>query len=354
MTTARQIPRLFDLDAQLRNRSRAAPGYGEFDFLKREAALRMADRLDVIRRDFPLCVDLGCHDGTLTRALGEGGGAGKTGTVIQADTALRFAVAAGMAGPAAHIDFARLPFAVGRFDAVFSCLALHGVDDLPGLMVQAARLLKPDGLFLASLLGGTSLQELRAVLLEAEQRLYGGAGPRVVPMADIRDLGALPVRAGLALPVADADRLEVDYADIWGLMRDLRGMGEQNALLARSRRPVSRAFFELADTIYKERFANPKGRIVATFEIVTLTAWAPHASQQRPLRPGSAKHRLADQVAAGEAAEATKTTKASGGGTGAGDADGGGSANKAVGRTGKSATKKTGGSPRGKSGKGAD
>ena len=293
MSEPHAIPKLFDSHAQRRNRGRAAANFASFDFLKREAANRLVDRLELMRRDFPLCLDLGCHDGLLTR---EFAGTGKVGQVVQADPAPAFAALAASAGPPIAFEYDRLPFAEGSFDAVFSCLFLHWVDDLPGVMAQIRRLLKPDGLCLVSLLGGSTLTELRAVLLEAEQELAGGANPRAAPMADVRDAGGLLGRAGLALPVADADRLTITYPDIFRLMADLRGMGEQNALLGRSRAPSRRRLFLRAAEIYHDRFAASDGRIPASFEIITLTGWAPHESQQSPLRPGSAAHRLADML----------------------------------------------------------
>ncbi len=246
-----------------------------------------------MRRDFPLCLDFGSHDGTLTGVIRE---TGKTGMVLQADPATEFAAKAAAAGPALASEYDRLPFAECSFDAVFSCLTLHWVDDLPGVMAQIRRLLKPDGLCLVNLFGGATLTELRASLLEAEQEIYGGVGLRTAPMADIRDVGGLLGRAGLALPVADADRLTITYPDMFWLMADLRGMGEQNALLGRRRTPTVRRMFLRAAEIYHDRFAGPDGRIPASFEIITLTGWAPHESQQTPLRPGSAAHRLADSL----------------------------------------------------------
>ena len=297
MSDTPAIPRLFDQTAQRRHRDRAAGGFGGSDFLKCEAAVRIADRLELMRRDFPLCLDFGCHDGTLTREIRT---SGKVGTVIQADPAPGFAHRAAACGPAVVTGYDQLPFAPASFDAVFSCLTLHWVDDLPGVMAQMRRLLKPDGLCLVNLLGGSTLSELRAALLEAEQELSGGASPRTAPMADIRDVGALLGRAGLALPVADADRLTITYPDMFRLMADLRGMGEQNALLGRKKAPTSRRLFLRAAQIYHDRFAGPDGRIPASFEIITLTGWAPHESQQQPLRPGSAAHRLADSLGATE------------------------------------------------------
>jgi NADH dehydrogenase [ubiquinone] 1 alpha subcomplex assembly factor 5 len=290
-------PKLFDYAAQRRNRTRAVSSFDAFNFLKQEAALRLADRLELMRRDFPLALDFGCHDGVLTRQFRS---TGKVGTIVQADPAPAFAATASADGPALAVEYDLLPFAPESFDAVFSCLTLHWIDDLPGVMIQLRRLLKPDGLFLINLFGGTTLTELRAVLLEAEQELYGGAGPRTAPMADIRDVGGLLGRAGLALPVADADRLTIEYPDLFRLMADLRGMGEQNAMLGRVRRPSSRRLFMRAAEIYQEKFGLANGRIPASFEIITLTGWAPHASQQQPLRPGSAAHRLADTLASEE------------------------------------------------------
>lgn len=297
MTDHDGIPRLFDQTAQRRARDRAVSGFSDFDFLKREAALRISDRLELMRRDFPLCLDFGAHDGTLTREITA---TGKIGRVVQADPSPVFAASAASSGPAVAVEYDQLPFAPASFDAVFSCLLLHWVDDLPGVMAQIRRLLKPDGLCLVSLLGGTTLTELRAALLEAETDLYGGASPRTAPMADIRDVGGLLGRAGLALPVADADRLTIDYPDIFRLMADLRGMGETNVLIGRQRRPTSRRLFLRAAEIYHDRFARPDGRIPASFEIITLTGWAPHESQQKPLRPGSAAHRLAAELGASE------------------------------------------------------
>ena len=229
MSDTPAIPRLFDQTAQRRHRDRAAAGFGGFDFLKREAALRIADRLELMRRDFPLCLDFGCHDGTLTREIRA---TGKVGTVIQADPAPGFARRAADCGPALVTGHDRLPFAPASFDAVFSCLTLHWVDDLPGVMAQIRRLLKPDGLCLVNLFGGSTLTELRAALLEAEQELSGGAGPRTAPMADIRDVGALLGRAGMALPVADADRLTITYPDMFRLMADLRAWASKTRFLA--------------------------------------------------------------------------------------------------------------------------
>ena len=293
------VPQLFDMRALRRNRQRAAASYDKFAFLKNEAALRLADRIDLIRRDFDWCLDLGAHDGRLRQHLAP---LGKIKTIVQSDPAANFSnnfLPSNM-NPTASLfavhDLTTLPFAHKSFDAVLSCLNLHWVDDLPGLFAQIRRLLRPDGLCLVNFLGGDSLHELRASLIAAEQDITGGFSPRCAPMADIRDVGGLLVRAGLALPVADSDRLTVNYPNMFRLMRDLRGMGEQNVLLGRLRHPTKRAVFVRAAEIYQDKFGLANGSIPASFEIITLTGWAPHESQQKPLRPGSARTRLASAV----------------------------------------------------------
>ena len=297
------IPKLFDMCALRWNRQRAAACYDKFAFLKDEAALRLADRVDLMRRNFDLCLDLGAHDGRLWQHLAP---LGKIRTIVQSDPAAKFSnkffpnnINHTAALFAVH-DFTILPFADKSFDAVFSCLNFHWVDDLPGLFAQIRRLLRPDGLCLVNLLGGDSLHELRASLIAAEQEISGGFSPRCAPMVDIRDVGGLLTRAGLALPVADSDRLTVYYPDMFRLMKDLRGMGEQNVLMGRLRHPTKRAVFLRAAEIYQEKFGQGNGTIPASFEIITLTGWAPHESQQKPLRPGSAGTRLASAVESDE------------------------------------------------------
>jgi SAM-dependent methyltransferase len=193
-------------------------------------------------------------------------------------------------------DTDRLDLAPGAHDLVIHALALHWANDPVGQLVQCRHALRPDGLLLAALFGGQTLHELRSALAEAEAQITGGLSPRVAPMGEIRDLGALLQRAGLALPVADALPLTVSYAGLTDLMHDLRGMGEGNALAARLRRPSRAQVFARAEAIYRTAFGTADGRIPATFELVTLTGWAPAADQQQPLRPGSATHRLADAL----------------------------------------------------------
>jgi SAM-dependent methyltransferase len=193
-------------------------------------------------------------------------------------------------------DAAVLDLAPGAHDLVIHAMALHWADDPVGQLVQCRRALRPDGLLLAVLPGGRTLAELRAALAEAEVALTGGLSPRVLPMAEIRDLGALLQRAGLALPVADSVALNASYADALALMRDLRAMGEGNALAARDRRPPPRALFAEAARRYAAAYPAPDGRVRASFELICLTGWAPHASQPQPLRPGSARARLAEAL----------------------------------------------------------
>jgi NADH dehydrogenase [ubiquinone] 1 alpha subcomplex assembly factor 5 len=279
---------VFDRRAVRQHRQRAAAVPRAADFLVAEAAERLADRLDDIARRFPLALDLGCRDGVLARVLR---GRGGIETLLHADTVLDYARQA--PAPALVAEAEALPIKPGSLDLVLSTLELHWTNDLPGALLQLRQALKPDGLLLASLFGGETLAQLRRVLMEAELAEEGGAGPRVSPFADIRDLGQLLQRAGFALPVVDSDTLTVTYADALALMRDLRAMGESNAVCERRRGFTRRATLLGAARLYAELFAGTDGRIPASFEIVTLTAWAPHESQQRPLRPGSAAARLA-------------------------------------------------------------
>jgi NADH dehydrogenase [ubiquinone] 1 alpha subcomplex assembly factor 5 len=296
---------VFDRRLVRRHRERAAATLDAHDFLFREAAERLADRLDDVTRKFPLALDLGCHGGQVAAALR---GRGGIETLVQCDLAAAMACRAMANGrPTLVADEELLPFAPEAFDLVISGLSLHWVNDLPGCLLQVRQCLKPDGLFLAAMLGGDTLYELRQSLMEAELAEAGGVGPRVSPFADLRDAGGLLQRAGFALPVIDGDRLTVRYADVLALMRDLRGMGESNAVRARASRSVNRTIVARADKIYRRRFGEEEGRIAATFQIIYLTAWAPATGQQRALAPGSARTRLADalgtvEVSAGDKA----------------------------------------------------
>ena len=275
---------VFDRHAVRRHRDRAAPGLSAHDFLFCEVAERLAERLDDVTRRFPLALDLGCHTGELGRRLAGRGGIER---LVQGDLSPEMAARAGPLALAA--DEESLPFAEGSLDLIMSNLALHWVNDLPGALIQIRRALKPDGLFLAAMIGGASLVELRDCLLAAELEQEGGAGPRVSPFADVPDAGALLQRAGFALPVVDSDRITVTYPHALALMADLRGMGESNALTDRRRRFTRRSTLYAAAKAYEERFADAEGRIRASFEILYLTAWAPHDSQPRPATRGSGR-----------------------------------------------------------------
>jgi SAM-dependent methyltransferase len=286
-------PLLFDRALHRRRLDRAASLYSGADFLKTRAAEDLVRRLEAILRDFPLAVDLGSRNGAFARALADSDAAG-VGTLIETD--LSAAMLAGRSGMRIVVDEERLPFADQSLDLIVSSLALHWTNDLVGALVQARRALKPDGLFIAALLGGSTLTELRQCLLAAEAEISGGASPRVSPFADGFDAAALLQRAGFALPVADTDKVKVRYAHPLRLMQDLRAMGETNVLFERAPTAMSRRLLGRALELYVERFAEPDGRVPATFEIITVTGWAPHESQQKPLKPGSAKMRLADAL----------------------------------------------------------
>ena len=288
---------VFDRSLVRRRRERAIPGYADFAFLEQEVAERLAERLDDIRRRFPVALELGARSGALGRLLRA---SGKVDTLIQADLAPAWARERADDGPAVAVDEEALPFADGSLDAVFGALSLHWVNDLPGALAQIRRALKPDGLLLMAMLGGDTLVELRDALFEAESEVTGGVSPRVSPFADLRDVAGLLQRAGFALPVADADTIPVTYETAFHLMRDLRGMGEANTVLERRRRFSPRVLFALTAEIYAARFAGPDGRVPARFQVLYLTAWAPSADQPKPLRPGSASARLADAIGGAE------------------------------------------------------
>ncbi|MGZ5984808.1 MAG: methyltransferase domain-containing protein [Caulobacteraceae bacterium] len=287
-------PRLFDRDLHRRRLDRAAPGYGAADFLKARAAADAVERLEAIMRDFPVAVDLGARTGAFAAALAASEAKTKVGALIEADLSHR--MLSGRPGPRVQADEERLPFADESLNLVVSLLSLHWTNDPVGALIQIRQALKPDGLFLGALFGGATLTELRQCLTQAEAELLGGAGLHVSPFADVFDGAGLLQRAGFALPVADLDRVTVRYASALELIRDVRAMGESNVLNDRARRPLTRPVLARTVEIYHERFSEPDGRVRATFDIVGLTGWAPHPDQQQPLRPGSAKMRLADAL----------------------------------------------------------
>jgi len=277
-------PRIFDRHAVALHQARARAIAGEM-FLVRQAAEGLAQRLDAVRRTFSSALELDGSD-----------------------------VSAALLGPRAeHWTREALPDDESlrgepqQFDLVASVLSLHSVNDLPGVLFQIGRVLKPDGLFVAALFAGETLRELRESLSAGELETLGGISPRVAPFTDVRQLGGLLQRAGFALPVADVERTVVHYRELQTLVSDLRAMGETNALHERSRKPLHRKTLAASRSHYANNHADPDGRLRATFEIAYLTGWSPHESQQQPLKPGSAVTRLADALntteqSAGEAA----------------------------------------------------
>lgn len=259
------------------------------------AAEGIADRLADVARDFPRAALVGAGGGRFARALA--GRAGAEALVqVEATSPLAELAAAAAPGAETRLAPAETPdLSPGGFDLVVGGLTLHRVEDPVGLLTQMRLALRPDGLMLAVLFGGRTLAELRAAFAEAEAEVEGGISPRVAPMGDLRDLGGLLQRAGLALPVADVDRLRVEYETPFHLMRDLRAMGEANILAARRRGFTRRATMLRMAEIYQQNFPSARG-VAATFELVYLTGWAPDAAQPRPLRPGSAAARLADAL----------------------------------------------------------
>ncbi|MEQ1616832.1 MAG: methyltransferase domain-containing protein [Terricaulis sp.] len=283
-------PRLFEPRLLRARKRRAVAGFAEAAFLHARAAADLAERLEAIPRRFERVLELGGGGLFSAAAATRGELRARLGVVVHADMACGDLI----------IDPEHLPFAVESFDLIASPLLLHWVNDLPDALVQLRRILRPDGLLLASIFGGDTLQELRFSLIEAESELTGGAGPRVAPFARLQDVAHLLQRAGFALPTADRDVIIVRYGEPMRLLADLRAMGETAALAERSPRALSRRILARACEIYRERFADPDGRVRATFEIVTATGWAPHESQQKPLKPGSAKARLADALGVDE------------------------------------------------------
>ena len=265
-------PVLFDR-ALLRARQARAERLGPATFLRDHAIADAADRLASVNRSFVDAVDLGTPGDALGEAV-RGRVASLTQVGIPPD------------------DGAPLPLPPASVDLVLSVLALQFVNDLPGVLAQVRRALRPDGLLLAAMIGGDTLTELRQAFAAAEAEIEGGVSPRVSPFADVRDVGGLLQRAGFALPVVDVERLTVRYDNAFALMQDLRRMGATNLLAERRKAPTRRATLLRMAQVYGERFADADGRIRATFDIVWLLGWAPHESQPRPLRPGSAKFSL--------------------------------------------------------------
>jgi SAM-dependent methyltransferase len=279
---------IFDRALQRRRLARALAA-GPAEFLLERASDEICDRLATVKRHFTAVADIGTPLPQLATRL--------TKDEAKATVAR---LAPLPVGPPSLLrlvgDEELLPFKALSFDLAVSALALQNVNDLPGALAQIRRILRPDGLFLGCLLGGRSLEELRMALASAEAEIAGGTSPRVAPFADVRDMGGLLQRAGFALPVADVEPLTVRYTSMFALLADLRAMGATNALIERLRRPARRQFFLRAAEIYAQHHADADGRLRATFELIFLSGWAPHESQQKPLRPGSARTRLADAL----------------------------------------------------------
>ncbi|MBZ6077668.1 methyltransferase domain-containing protein [Microvirga puerhi] len=278
-----KAPLVFDRSL-VRRRLERAMRTGYADFLLARTVEDLEERLAPVLRTFPLALDVG----TPTPVAAEFLRRGRSEQVVR--------IAPLPEPESIQGDEENLPVSEPQFDLAISLLSLQGVNDLPGALVQIRRVLKSDGLFMGALLGGATLTELRQAFTQAEAELEGGVSPRVAPFADVRDLGGLLQRAGFALPVADSETVRVRYGDPFALMRDLRQMGLTNALHDRRKTPLRRGTLMRAAEIYVERFADPDGRVPATFEIIWLSGWTPHESQQKPLRPGSAKMRLADAL----------------------------------------------------------
>jgi SAM-dependent methyltransferase len=274
-------PRIFDSQAYRRARERAARLDGDI-FLAQDVAGHVAERLGAINRHFMRGLDLHSRVALFPTLQPFADSWVRTGFAWDRSSVITTEEA--------------LPFAEGSFDLVTSILSLHTVNDLPGALVQIRRVLKPDGVFIAGLFGGETLQELKLAFAVAEAEISGGVSPHVSPFGDVRELGGLLQRAGFALPVADVERTIVRYRDIARLFTDLRALGEANVLVGRRLSFLSRRMLQAVTAEYASRFSDAEGRVSATFDIVFLTGWAPHESQQKPLAPGSAKARLADAL----------------------------------------------------------
>lgn len=274
--TPNTAPILFDR-ALLRARQDRALRGGPATFLLDRIVEDLADRIQAVLREFKSAADIGSAGDRVGKAL-----AGRVGQLAWIDLPDR--------------ESEPLPLPPQSLDLAVSALAFQFVNDLPGVLAQIRRALKPDGLLLAAMIGGDTLTELRQSFAAAEAECEGGVSPRVAPFADLRDVGALLQRAGLALPVTDVDRVVVRYGSAFALMADLRRMGATNILVERRRTPTRRATLVRMAQIYQQRFADPDGRIRATFDVIWLSGWAPHESQQKPLKPGSAKASLAEAV----------------------------------------------------------
>jgi NADH dehydrogenase [ubiquinone] 1 alpha subcomplex assembly factor 5 len=273
---------IFDPARVKAHRARSAAACDAHDFLLHEMASRIAERLLPVKRQFPRVLEIGARQGVLAGYV-----QGQFGIVDYVQAELSQPLLARAKGARVVASPEWLPFADDSMDMVVSIGSLHWVNDLAGTLIQIRRILKPDGLFLAMMPGGQTLQELRASLEHAELAARGGLSPRISPFIDVRDAGSLLQRAGFAMPVVDGELLDIHYAHPLKLMRELRGMGESNALLASSKGFTPCSLMMQAVDHYMQHFAVEEGRVQATIELVTLTGWKPHASQQQPAKRGS-------------------------------------------------------------------
>lgn len=279
---------IFDRVLLRKRKNRAARTSSGYQFLHLEVAKRLGDRLNDVKRNFDLALDIGSHNGELSTFE-------PVQTRINALFEMDLSDEKNILARKRRLvgDEENLPFADRKFDLVLSSMSLHWANDLPGALIQINQALKSDGLLLAAFPGGDTLWELRECLLEAEIEITGGASPRTSPMIDLHTAGNLLQRAGFALPVIDTDRITLTYSNLFSLLNELRRLGETNVVNNRSQKPPPRHFFDLAARIYHNRFSDSDGRISATFDILYLTGWVPHKTQQKPLKPGTAKTNLA-------------------------------------------------------------
>lgn len=282
----------FDRKLLRERRNRVAHNIKNHDHLLKFISKDLVERLQYIKRNFKTCLNLGSHHGLLGRLIKN---EQHIETLIQLDSST--SMIKHSKGLKIVADEEILPFKNKSIDLIVSGLALNSINDLPGTLAQIRNILKPDGLFLASMLGGTTLNELRYSFTHAEINLLNKASPRIFPFSEIKDLGALLQRAAFALPVVDSTILKIKYDSVKSIMHDLRGMGATNVIVERDKKPINRKLLDEIEQIYKKKFSVNK-KIFASFEILTLTGWAPHASQQKPLKPGSATHNLRDFLGA--------------------------------------------------------
>ena len=272
-------PHIFDARLWRNRAKRFRPQFQRSDFVLRRVLEDMADSLGAINRNFQSGLELNALPLRLTEFVPEGKITHLNEEVRDID-----------------LDATPLPYASDSLDLIVSALGLHRINDVPGALVQIRRALKPDGFFIAAMMGGETLTELRQCLIEAELEVRGGYGPRIFPFAESHDVIELMKRIGFAMPVVDSDRLKVSYEHPLALMHDLRSMGESNILLERPKTGLNKAILERLCALYFEKFSNDEGRIIASFEIIHLSGWKPHESQQKPLKPGTAKMRLSDAL----------------------------------------------------------